>query len=282
MLKNIFLILIISLIFISCSKKEKVDQILDQENIEKQMVVAYREGVEALDLEDGLTAYKKFSEAELLYPQSSWAPQSSIMAAYSLYISSYYDDAIFQLERHLKNYPLDKNLDYVHYLIGICYFEQLSDEKKDLAPLKNTQKKLEYVINEYPNSDFAIDAKFKLGLTKNILAAKEMHIGRYYMKTEKWIGAINRFKVVINNYDDTVFVDEALHRLVEIYFKIGYEEEAKKIAYTLGYNYGSSEWYKNSYKLFNKTYKPIKIDKNNKETGKTHNFLLKKFKSIFE
>jgi len=282
MIKKIFLILIISLIFVACGKKEKVDQILDEENIERQMIVAYREGVEALDLGDGLTAYKKFSEAELLYPQSSWASKSSIMAAYSLYTANFYDDAVFQLERHLKNYPLDKNLDYVHYLIGICYFEQLSDEKKDLAPLKNTQKKLEYIINKYPNSDFAIDAKFKLDLTKNILAAKEMYIGRYYMKTEKWIGAINRFKVVVKNYDDTVFVDEALHRLVEIYFKIGYEEEAKKIAYTLGYNYGSSEWYKNSYKLFNKTYKLVKIEKNKKEKGKTHNFLLKKFKSIFD
>ena len=282
MIKKIFLILIISLIFVACGKKEKVDQILDEENIERQMIVAYREGVEALDLGDGLTAYKKFSEAELLYPQSSWASKSSIMAAYSLYTANFYDDAVFQLERHLKNYPLDKNLDYVHYLIGICYFEQLSDEKKDLAPLKNTQKKLEYIINEYPNSDFAIDAKFKLGLTKNILAAKEMYIGRYYMKTEKWIGAINRFKVVVKNYDDTVFVDEALHRLVEIYFKIGYEEEAKKIAYTLGYKYESSEWYKNSYKLFNKTYKLVKIEKNKKEKGKTHNFLLKKFKSIFD
>ena len=282
MIKKFFLIIIISLIFVACGKKEKVDQILDEENIEMQMIVAYREGVEALDLGDGLTAYKKFSEAELLYPQSSWAPKSSLMAAYSLYTSMFYDDAVFQLERHLKNYPLDKNLDYVHYLIGICYFEQLSDEKKDLAPLKNTQKKLEYIIVEYPNSDFAIDAKFKLGLTKNILAAKEMYIGRYYMKTEKWIGAINRFKVVVKDYDDTVFVDEALHRLVEIYFKIGYEEEAKKIAYTLGYNYGSSEWYKNSYKLFNKTYKPAKIGKNKKEKGKTHNFLLKKFNSIFD
>ena len=199
------------------------------------------------------------------------------MSAYSLYYYNYYGDAIFQLERHLKNYPNDKNLAYVHYLIAICYFEKLSDEKKDLEPLIQTQKKFEYIINNYPNTDFAIDSKYKLDLILDMLAAKEMYIGRHYMKTEKWIGAINRFKNVINNYDDTVYVEEALHRLVEIYYKIGLIDEAKKVAYVLGYNYESGKWYENSYRVFNKSYKKVEIDNKKKDF-----LLIKKFKSLFE
>jgi outer membrane protein assembly factor BamD len=199
------------------------------------------------------------------------------MSAYSLYYYNYYSDAIFQLKRHLKNYPNDKNLAYVHYLIAICYFEKLSDEKKDLEPLIQTQKKFEYIINNYPNTDFAIDSKYKLDLILDMLAAKEMYIGRHYMETEKWIGAINRFKNVINNYDDTVYVEEALHRLVEIYYKIGLIDEAKKVAYVLGYNYESGKWYENSYRVFNKSYKKVEIDNKKKDF-----LLIKKFKSLFE
>ena len=277
MFKNLIIILIFSLTTLSCSKENKIESIVERLTIEEEMILAYEEGLEFLEKGDALYASKKFNEAEILFPQSIWASKSSIMSAYSLYYHNYYDDAIFQLERHLKNYPKDKNLDYVHYLIAICYFEKLSDEKKDLNPLIQTQKKFKYIINNYPNTDYAIDSKYKLGLIIDILAAKEMHIGRHYMKTEKWIGAINRFKNVINNYDETIFVEEALHRLVEIYYKIGLIEEAKKVAYVLGYNYGSGKWYENSYRVFNKSYKIVKIDKKKKDF-----LLIKKFKSLFE
>ena len=277
MLKSLIVFLISALLILSCSKKDKIEATLEEGTIEEQMILAYKEGLEFLEKGDALYASKKFNEAEILFPQSIWAPKSSLMSAYSLYYYNYYGDAIFQLERHLKNYPNDKNLAYVHYLIAICYFEKLSDEKKDLEPLIQTQKKFEYIINNYPNTDFAIDSKYKLDLILDMLAAKEMYIGRHYMETEKWIGAINRFKNVINNYDDTVYVEEALHRLVEIYYKIGLIDEAKKVAYVLGYNYESGKWYENSYRVFNKSYKKVEIDNKKKDF-----LLIKKFKSLFE
>jgi outer membrane protein assembly factor BamD len=277
MLKSLIIFLISALLVLSCSKKDKIETTLEEGTIEEQMILAYKEGLEFLEKGDALYASKKFNEAEILFPQSIWAPKSSVMSAYSLYYYNYYGDAIFQLERHIKNYPNDKNLAYVHYLIAICYFEKLSDEKKDLEPLIQTQKKFEYIINNYPNTDFAIDSKYKLDLILDMLAAKEMYIGRHYMETEKWIGAINRFKHVINNYDDTVYVEEALHRLVEIYYKIGLIDEAKKVAYVLGYNYESGKWYENSYRVFNKSYKEVEIDNKKKDF-----LLIKKFKSLFE
>ena len=277
MLKSLIVFLISALLILSCSKKDKIEATLEEGTIEEQMILAYKEGLEFLEKGDALYASKKFNEAEILFPQSIWAPKSSLMSAYSLYYYNYYGDAIFQLERHLKNYPNDKNLAYVHYLIAICYFEKLSDEKKDLEPLLQTQKKFEYIINNYPNTDFAIDSKYKLDLILDMLAAKEMYIGRHYMETEKWIGAINRFKNVINNYDDTVYVEEALHRLVEIYYKIGLIDEAKKVAYVLGYNYESGKWYENSYRVFNKSYKKVEIDNKKKDF-----LLIKKFKSLFD
>ena len=277
MLKSLIVFLISALLILSCSKKDKIEATLEEGTIEEQMILAYKEGLEFLEKGDALYASKKFNEAEILFPQSIWAPKSSVMSAYSLYYYNYYGDAIFQLERHLKNYPNDENLAYVHYLIAICYFEKLSDEKKDLEPLIQTQKKFEYIINNYPNTDFAIDSKYKLDLILDMLAAKEMYIGRHYMETEKWIGAINRFKNVINNYDDTVYVEEALHRLVEIYYKIGLIDEAKKVAYVLGYNYESGKWYENSYRVFNKSYKKVEIDNKKKDF-----LLIKKFKSLFD
>ena len=277
MLKNLIVFLISALLILSCSKKDKIEATLEEGTIEEQMILAYKEGLEFLEKGDALYASKKFNEAEILFPQSIWAPKSSVMSAYSLYYYNYYGMAIFHLERHLKNYPNDKNLAYVHYLIAICYFEKLADEKKDLEPLIQTQKKFEYIINNYPNTDFAIDSKYKLDLILDMLAAKEMYIGRHYMETEKWIGAINRFKNVINNYDDTVYVEEALHRLVEIYYKIGLIDEAKKVAYVLGYNYESGKWYENSYRVFNKSYKKVEIDNKKKDF-----LLIKKFKSLFD
>ena len=278
MFKHIIFLFIYIIFIVSCSKdKSKVDQVLLEQDIEAEMILAYKEGMKQLEEGDALYASKKFDEAEILFPQSIWATKASLMSAYALYSQNYYDDAIFNLERHIKNYPKDKDLVYAHYLIAICYFEQLYDERKDLKPLVKAREKFEHILKKYPNTDYAIDAKWKMGLIVDQMAAKEMYIGRYYMKMEKWIAAINRFKFVVKYYDTTVYIEEALHRLVEIYYKIGLVEDAQKVAATLGYNYGSGEWYKNSYRIFNKSYKTVKITKKKKDS-----FIRKKFKKLFE
>ena len=278
MSKHIIFLFICIIFIASCSKdKGKVDQVLLEQDVEAEMILAYKEGMKQLAEGDALYASRKFDEAEILFPQSIWAAKASLMSAYALYSQNYYDDAIFNLERHIKNYPKDKDLVYAHYLIAICYFEQLYDEKKDLKPLVKAREKFEHILKKYPNTDYAIDAKWKMGLIVDQMAAKEMYIGRYYMKMEKWIAAINRFKFVVKYYDTTVYIEEALHRLVEIYYKIGLVEDAQKIAATLGYNYGSGAWYKNSYRIFNKSYKAAKITEKKKDS-----FIRKKFKKLFE
>ena len=278
MFKHIIFLFIYIIFIVSCSKdKSKVDQVLLEQDIEAEMILAYKEGMKQLEKGDALFASKKFDEAEILFPQSIWAAKASLMSAYALYSQNYYDDAIFNLERHIKNYPKDKDLVYAHYLIAICYFEQLYDERKDLKPLVKAREKFEHILKKYPNTDYAIDAKWKMGLIVDQMAAKEMYIGRYYMRVEKWIAAINRFKFVVKYYDTTIYIEEALHRLVEIYYKIGLVEDAQKVAAILGYNYGSGEWYKNSYRIFNKSYKTAKITKEKKDS-----FIKKKFKKLFE
>ena len=277
MFKHIIFLFIYLIFVVSCSKdKSKVDAVLLQQDVETEMIVAYKEGMRQLELGDALYASRKFDEAEILFPQSIWAAKASLMSAYALYSHNYYDDALFNLERHIKNYPKDKNLVYAHYLIAICYFEQLYDEKKDLKPLVNAREKFEHIINYYPNTDYAIDAKWKMGLIVDQMASKEMYIGRYYMKKEKWIAAINRFQFVVKHYDTTIYIEEALHRLVEVYYKIGLVEEAQKVASVLGYNYGSGEWYKNSYRVFNKSYKIEQM------TKKKDSFIKKKFKKLLK
>jgi len=242
------------------------------------MVVAiYAEAVDALKKGDAFYAAKKFKEAESLLPQSEWAAKASLMASYAEYSRNAFSNSIFGLERHIANYPADKNIPYAHYLIAICYYEQILDEKKDLQPLLRAKEKFEFIMLNYPETDYATDARFKLDLIIDQLAAKEMSIARYYMKTEKWIPALNRLKIVVEKYDKTVFIEEALHRLVEVYYKIGLVEEAKQAAAILGYNYQSGTWYERSYKVFNKKYKTKKIKKT-KEMG----LIRRKIKGLFE
>ena len=271
-----FLILII-IVFFGCGKDKENKLIIKEQNLETQMISAYKEGLNFLDKDDGLSAAKKFNEAELLFPQSEWAPKSALMAAYSYYAYNYYGDSIYELEQFIKKYPKDERISYANFLLAMCYYQSIVDEKKDLEPLLKARDKFIYVVENYPNTDFAMDAKFKLDLIREILASKEMYLGSYYIQKEKWIAAINRFKTVINDYDTTIYVEEALHRLVELHYKIGLENEAKKYANLLGYNYLSSDWYKSTYKIFNKEYKLAKPEKRKKES----NFLIKKYKSIF-
>ena len=271
-----FLILII-IVFFGCAKDKENKLIIQEQNLETQMISAYKEGLNFLDKGDGLSAAKKFNEAELLFPQSEWAPKSALMAAYSYYSYNYYGDSIYELEQFIKKYPKDERISYANFLLAMCYYQSIVDEKKDLEPLLKARDKFIYVVENYPNTDFAMDAKFKLDLIREILASKEMYLGSYYIQKGKWIAAINRFKIVINDYDTTIYVEEALHRLVELHYKIGLENEAKKYANLLGYNYLSSDWYKSTYKIFNKEYKLAKPKKRKKES----NFLIKKYKSIF-
>ena len=278
---NIFLklLVIILIIFLnSCSKKEEKISIIQEKEIQLQMIDAYKEGVKALEEGDVLFAAKKFNEAEILFPQSEWAPRSILMAAYAYYSQDYYYDAISELDRFIKKYPKHERLNYAHFLLAICYYEQIVDEKKDIGPLLSAQKEFKFIIINYPNSDFALDSKFKLDLINDVLASKEIFLGRYYMKREKWIAAINRFKHVVEHYDTTVYIEEALHRLVEIHYRLGLIDEAKKYATLLGYNYQSSKWYEATYTIFNKDYEsPIK-----KLKKKKGNFIIRKFKSLFE
>ncbi len=274
---KVFLILLLSVfLLLACSKKNNTEIV--SEPTEKEMVVAiYAEGVDALKKGDAFYAAKKFKEAESLLPQSEWAAKASLMASYAEYSRNAFSNSIFGLERHIANYPADKNIPYAHYLIAICYYEQILDEKKDLQPLVQAKEKFEFIMLTYPETDYATDARFKLDLIIDQLAAKEMSIARYYMKTEKWIPALNRLKIVVEKYDKTVFVEEALHRLVEVYYKIGLVEEAKQAAAILGYNYQSGTWYERSYKVFNKKYKTKKIKKT-KEMG----LIRRKIKGLFE
>ena len=240
-------------------------------------ITIYYEAVEALMEGDAFYAAKKFREVESLMPQDKWASKASLMASFAEYSRNAYSNAIFDLERHMKHYPADKNIPYAHYLIAMCYYEQILDEKKDLKPLLKAKEKFEFVMQMYPNTDYATDARFKIDLIIDQLAAKEMSIARYYMKTKKWIPALNRLKIVVNQYDKTIFVEEALHRLVEVYYRLGLLEEAKQAAAILGYNYQSGEWYKKSYKVFNKKYEIKKIKKDKKME-----LIRKKIKSLFE
>ena len=274
---KVFLILLLSVfLLLACSKKDNTKIV--SEPTEKEMVVAiYAEGVDALKKGDAFYAAKKFKEAESLLPQSEWAAKASLMASYAEYSRNAFSNSIFGLERHIANYPADKNISYAHYLIAICYYEQILDEKKDLQPLVQAKEKFEFIMLAYPETDYATDARFKLDLIIDQLAAKEMSIARYYMKTEKWIPALNRLKIVVEKYDKTVFIEEALHRLVEVYYNIGLVEEAKQAAAILGYNYQSGTWYERSYKVFNKKYKTKKIKKT-KEMG----LIRRKIKGLFE
>ncbi len=276
MSKNLLILILSAFLLFSCGKKNK-EEIISETDNEEIGKILYAEGVEALKEGDAFYAGKKFREAETLLSQYASASKASLMASYADYSRSSYSSAIFGLEKHISSYPADKNIDYAHYLIAICYYEQILDEKKDLEPLLKAKEKFEFIMKNYPNTDYGTDARFKIDLIIDQLAAKEMSVARFYMKTEKWIPALNRLKVVVDQYDRTVFVEEALHRLVEIYYRLGLEDEAKQAASILGYNYKAGDWYKRSYKVFNKKYKSKRI-KEKKEGG----LIRRKIKSLFE
>jgi outer membrane protein assembly factor BamD len=275
-MKIIIVLLSLFLLF-NCSKDVKEVSNINETTQELEMISMYNEAYKALNNGDPYFAATKFLESEVAYPQSIWAPRSALMASYSYYLQNYYTEAISNLERFLKTYPKDENLAYAHYLIAMCYFESVVDEKRDLGSIVKAQEKYEFIIENYPSSEFSLDANFKLNLIEDLLASKEMYIARHYIKKKKWIPALNRLKIIIEDYDQTIFVEEALHRLVEINYYLGLDSEAKKYANVLGYNYLSSQWYKKTYKIFNKDYS---LDYN-QIIKKDKKRVIDKFKKLF-
>ena len=271
------LILVVFVHIISCSKKDENLTVLKEKNLETQMIEVYNQAMEEFNRGDVIYAGKKFSEAELLYPQSIWAPRAVLMSAYGYFSQGYYYDAVNDLERFLFKYKNHPQTDYAYYLLALCHYDQIVDERKDLNEILEAKKYFEILIKNYPDTEYARDSKFKLKLILELMASKEMYLARYYVQREKWIPAINRFKVVVRDYDTTIYIEEALHRLVELHYKLGLETEAQNYALLLGYNYQSSKWYEESYKILNKNYDfkktNIKDDREN---------ILKKFKNLFK
>ena len=278
MIKKLFFTITIFVLFVSCTKQTQNKSVLKETSIDLQVQESFKEGIKALEGGDVLYAAKKFNEAEILFPQSIWAPKSALMAAYAYYSQDYYSDTIAELRRFIKLYPMNKNLDYAYYLLAISYYEQIVDETKDLQSIINAKEIFNKILLDYPNTEYAYDAQFKIELINDLLASKEMYVGRYYFDRKKWIPAINRFRNVVDDYETTIYAEEALHRLVEIYYVLGLKDEAKKYASLLGYNYQSSQWYEKTYSVFDKMYAQNKI-KNNKIEKKN---ILKKFKSLFD
>tara|TARA_B100001057_G_scaffold360440_1_gene362801 strand:+ start:715 stop:1560 length:846 start_codon:yes stop_codon:yes gene_type:complete len=273
---NHFILILLIVIFTSCSKEKLNESVIKEKSLDGQVLEAYTEGMDALKAGDVLFAAKKFNEAEMLFPQSEWAPKSALMAAYSYYSQDYLEDAIAELDRFLRVYPLSKNRDYAYYLLANSHYEKIIDEKKDLQSILLAKENFNILIKNFPNTEYALDSEFKVDLIKDILASKEMYIGRYYFDRKKWIPAINRFRTVIDEYDTTIYVEEALHRLVEVHYTIGLTNEAEKYAQILGYNYKSSKWYEKSYAVFNKDYEIKRIKKEKKKKS-----FINKAKSLF-
>ena len=272
------LILITMFYFTSCAKQKEIVPVIEDKSLEMQMINAYNDGLQELENNDVIYAAKKFNEAELIYPQSIWAPRAALMAAYAYFSQLYYDDTIIELEKFLQKYKNHPRRDYAYYLLALSHYNLIVDETKDLEEILKAEKYFKIIIKNYPDTEFALDSEFKLELIKEILASKEMYLARYYVDREKWIPAINRFKTVINDYETTIYVEEALHRLVELHYKLGLENESKKYAALLGYNYQSSEWYEESYKILNQNY--VKISK--KDKSENEQSILQKFKDLLK
>ena len=274
----LYFILILFLLLNACSKEKDKISIIEEKNLEMQMIEAYNQGLKELENGDPIYAVRKFNEAELIYPQSIWAPRAALMAAYSYFSFLYYSDAILELEKFLEKYKNHPRRDYAYYLLALSHYDQIIDETKDLNEILKAKKYFEIVIQKYPNTEFALDSDFKLELIQELLASKEMYLARYYVDREKWIPAINRFKTVVRDYDTTIYVEEALHRLVELHYKIGLIDESKKYAVLLGYNYQSSKWYEETYRILNKDYVKISKRKNNNKEDS----IIKKFKDLLK
>ena len=228
----------------ACADKDKAVY------VERQADDLYNSAMDSLETKKYEEAARLFDEVERQHPYSVWATKGQLMAAYSLYQSNQYDEAIVALDRFIQLHPSNKDTSYALYLKALSYYEQISDVARDQRMTELAMKTLNELVTRYPSSKYARDAKIKIVLTHGHLAGKEMSVGRYYLQQGNYLAAINRFKSVIDNYQTTTHVPEALHRLTEAYLAIGVEEEARKTAAVLGHNYPGSGWYVDTYALF--------------------------------
>lgn len=225
--------------------------------IERPVSEIYNSALNALEKGNYAFAAVEFDEVERQHPYSTWAVRAKLMAAYSHYLYNQYDSAIVALDRFIQLHPSNKDVPYAYYLKGLSYYEQISSISRDQRMTELAMQSLRELVRRFPNSKYARDAKLKIELTLDHLAGKDMDVGRYYLKQRKYLAAINRFKNVVDRYQTTTHVPEALHRLVEAYLALGITSEAKKMAAVLGHNYPGSEWYIDSYEMVgNKSVRP--------------------------
>ena len=272
MIKKIFIIAVLNVFLINCSSNKVSESEVNKNSTPESL---YLKAMDFVKNDNYDKAVSIFSDIEKKYPLSNEAVQSQIMSGFINYMNLEYESAIFKFNKIIQKYPSHKNIDYVYYMKAICYFEQISHEELDSNNNLQALNNFNQVLTRFPNSEYSKDAKLKIILVNENIAAKHMVIGRFYMKSDKYIAAMNRFKKVIDKHSESKFTPEALYRLVEIYYKIGMEEDAKKAASVIAYNYPESKWYKYSFDLvseqkekkglFNKM-KNLII--NNKEDGK--------------
>ncbi|MCR9269918.1 MAG: outer membrane protein assembly factor BamD [Hyphomonadaceae bacterium] len=217
--------------------------------VERPVELLYSRATEELDNRDYDQAILLFNEVERQHPYSEWARRSSLMAAFASYESRNYDEAISTSQRYLSLNPAGQGASYAYYLIAVSYFDQIIDVGRDQKTTELARDALRDVIRRYPETDYARDATVKLDMVQDQLAGKEMEIGRWYLRRNQHLSAINRFRTVVSDYDTTSHTPEALHRLVEVYLATGLKQEALAAGAVLGYNYPESIWYRYSYRL---------------------------------
>jgi outer membrane protein assembly factor BamD len=233
----------------ACSDKK-------DEYIERPVEELYNAAMDDLDHDEYYKAAKSFDEVDRQHPYSVWATKAQLMGAYALYERNKYDDALVGLERFIQLHPGNKDAPYAYYLRGLCYYEQITDVARDQKMTEQAMKSLQEVIDRFPTSRYARDARLKVDLARDHLAGKEMNIGRYYLRTGQFLAALNRFKSVVEQFQTTTHVPEALHRMIEIYTVLGLTDEAKHTAAVLGHNFPGSEWYQDSYGLVTTGHSP--------------------------
>jgi len=228
--------------------------------VERPAETIYAEAFQSMDRNQYDVAAAQFDEVERQHPYSEWARRSMLMAAFANYQSNNYEEAISDAERFISLHPGNRNAAYAYYLVAICYFEQIMDVGRDQAATRQALDALEQVTRRFPESRYATDARLKIDMTRDHLAGKEMSVGRWYLRRNYHLAAINRFQTVIEEYGTTSHVPEALHRLVESYVALGVDNEAQQIASVLGYNFPGSEWYQDSYELLTREGITLEVD----------------------
>jgi outer membrane protein assembly factor BamD len=226
-------------------KAEDTEERVDYAKIPPEQI--YNNGIDALSEQRYIAANQQFDAVEQYYPYSSWATNAQLMQAYTQYLQNHYTDAIGTLDRFIQLHPSHRDIAYAYYLRALCYYEQIADIQRDQKDTQLAMAALQDVVNRFPDSAYARDARLKIDLARDHLAGKEMEVGRWYEKQHLYAAAIGRFQRVVDDYQTTNHVPEALHRLTEIYLLLGLKDQARKTAAVLGYNYPGSEWYEDSY-----------------------------------